>query len=134
MLAQAGRADAPGQGEAGVAPMRMAREEGEGGIFHLEFEKMTWQEHKVRARSMGMTLASITSAEENEMAKVMVIVAGRGELWIGARRRKGKGKGPGPEHWRWMDGRPFEYTNWPPYPDNAGGREDSVRHQLESFD
>ena len=71
-------------------------------------EKMTWDEHKKRAASMGGNLACITNAGENEQVRR---VAGGEIVWVGG-IRKGCGNGPGPDHWKWSNGKDWSYTNW----------------------
>ena len=71
-------------------------------------EKMTWDEHKKRAATMGGDLACITNADENEQVRR---VAGGEIVWVGG-IRKGCGNGPGPDHWKWPNGKDWSYTDW----------------------
>ncbi|MEC8968205.1 MAG: lectin-like protein [Bacteroidota bacterium] len=78
------------------------------GYYRYIPERLNWEEHKKRATQMGGQLACITNATENEQVRRIA----DGEIvWIGGIRRN-CGNGPGPEHWRWSNGKPWNYTNW----------------------
>ena len=71
-------------------------------------EKMTWLEHNNRAIAMGGNLASISNAIENN--KVKEISNGE-NVWLGG-ARKGCGNDTGGDHWYWINGKKWTYTNW----------------------
>ena len=71
-------------------------------------EKMTWNEHKKMAVTMGGDLACITNAHENEQVRR---IAGGEIVWVGG-IRKGCGNGSGPDHWKWSNENKWSYTNW----------------------
>jgi hypothetical protein len=49
-----------------------------------------------------------------------------GSSWIGG-RRIGTGNGPGPEHWEWVNGAQWDYTNWADgEPNSEDGSENRV--------
>ena len=94
--------------------------------YHVQSDRMDWQQHEDAAVAWGGHLTSITS--EDELVKIKDLCIGA-ECWIGA-IRIGLGDGPGPEHWKWADGSPWEYTDWQArgrYLNNSDYGQDRVR-------
>ena len=73
---------------------------------------LTWEEARAECESMGGTLATITSAEENAFVTELLNASGLEQTnsygyqaaWLGA---EGTGSG-----YRWITDEEFEYTNW----------------------
>ena len=78
------------------------------GYYRYNPERLSWQEHKKRAAQMGGHLACIRNATENEQVRR---IAGGEIVWIGGIRRN-CGNGPGSKHWKWSNGKIWNYTNW----------------------
>ena len=88
--------------------------------IHVPDPGISWSEANVAAQSIGAGwyLGTITSQEENDF--VYALTSDRPELW---RTVGGMGGGPwlggyfvGPDvdHYAWVTGEPFDYTNWAP--------------------
>ena len=87
-------------------------------------EKLTWDQHAAKAREWGGCIASIMSKAENDLVVRVTLAAGHTEdIWIGGMHRDFKdeivvtteglsGARGTADHWKWMDGRPWAYTNW----------------------
>ena len=91
--------------------------------YRLNEEQISYAEHERKARERGATVASITSAEENEA----VVRVARGQFCFVGALRIGGGNGPTSANWKWCDGKPFQYTNWSrDEPNNYMGHEDRV--------
>eukprot|EP00900_Chrysochromulina_parva_P013190 jgi/Chrpa1/21872/Chrysochromulina_OHIO_Genome00026121-RA len=77
----------------------------------------SWAAGRAACQSHGGDLASIHSAEEN--AAVWAVVPRSTALWLGATDAASEGT------WVWIDGTPFDFSNWyPGEPNNSGGNED----------
>ena len=73
----------------------------------------TWQEAKADAEDRGGHLATITSAEENDLIRE---ISGGGSVWIGGSDAEQEGQ------WQWVTGETFSFTNWAGgEPNNSGG-------------
>ncbi|MBR5515726.1 MAG: hypothetical protein IKU52_05945, partial [Clostridia bacterium] len=69
--------------------------------YELYLNRLSWQNAKAKCEELGGHLATITSAEEQEI--VATIIQGKG-LFIGATNLDGS--------WKWITGEEFSYSNW----------------------
>jgi len=69
--------------------------------YELYLNRLSWQNAKAKCEELGGHLATITSAEEQEI--VSTISQGKG-LFIGATNLDG--------NWEWITGEEFNYSNW----------------------
>ena len=77
-----------------------------GHYYKLFNEGMTWTQAKKRCEDMGGHLVTITSRNEQEFVKNLVIANGiKGFYWTYAYRTKGN-------NWKWLTGESFSYSNW----------------------
>lgn len=84
-------------------------------------DKMHWQKVAAYCRSLGGTLACITSAQENKVVASMVSSYGK-TCWIGGNSLENVGK------FVWETGEAFSYTNWETgEPNNKGGNQRFIR-------
>lgn len=89
-----------------------------GHYYKVFNEGMTWTQAKKRCEDMGGHLVTITSKDEQEIVKNLVISNGtKGYYWMGS-VMVSKNK------FKWITGEIFSYSNWAGgQPDNAGGVE-----------
>ena len=81
----------------------------------------TWQQAKTDAENRGGHLATITSAEENNLIRQ---IASEGSVWIGGSDAAQEGQ------WQWVTGEPFSYSYW------AGGEPNNCcggEHYLQLY-
>jgi len=69
---------------------------------------MTWKRARRYARKSGGYLAVITSPEEQEYVKDLIIDGEFDYYWLGGQRHPKRIK------WRWVNGEKFYYNNWGP--------------------
>ena len=82
--------------------------------FQLASDSLSWDNHNLAALDNGCNLASITSAEDQAMA-VIVLKDVESFVWLGG-RFIGDGDSTaglqGPENWMWTDGSMFDFEHW----------------------
>ena len=81
----------------------------------------TWQQAKTDAENRGGHLATITSAEENNLIRQ---IASEGSVWIGGSDATQEGQ------WQWVTGEAFSYSYW------AGGEPNNCcggEHYLQLY-
>ena len=66
--------------------------------------RLTWEETKAYAESIGGHLATITSAEENEALRDLAAASGYSAVWLGAENTSGS--------WKWVTEEEFSYSCW----------------------
>lgn len=71
--------------------------------YQIIHKSMTWNNAKAYCESVGGHLATITSAEEQEIIEIMN--ENRSSLWIGGYRDDDF-------NWHWVTGEPWGYSNW----------------------
>ena len=75
--------------------------------YLLVNEKLTWDEAKAKAETLGGHLAVITSKAEDDRVKQSVTEGdSRREIWVGGLSKRVKGP------WEWVTEEPFEYSAW----------------------
>uniref|UniRef100_A0A3B5LKT5 C-type lectin domain-containing protein n=1 Tax=Xiphophorus couchianus TaxID=32473 RepID=A0A3B5LKT5_9TELE len=79
-----------------------------GRCYHVFPFGATWHRAQENCRSIQAHLASIHDYEVNNQLVRMIMSAGRGHtaVWIGDDFTLQE------RHWRWVDGSPFNYSNW----------------------
>jgi hypothetical protein len=108
---------APGVGRLAPRPPADAAEF-QGKSYKVFSDHLSWKDARQRCADLGGHLAVIMSAEENRFVSGLVTAARLDEAWLGGTDEAEEGK------WRWIDGRPFAYTNWfPGQPNNKKGGE-----------
>ncbi len=73
--------------------------------YSLVNHSMSWSAANLYCEKRGAHLATITSAAENQA--IVSLIASKGakkEYWLGGVR--------GDDHWQWITGEAFSYTNW----------------------
>ncbi|WP_423055595.1 lectin-like protein [Acetobacterium carbinolicum] len=94
-------------------PVKTVKKNGK--TYSIYNQLLNWDEAKAKAESLGGILMSITSAEENEIAKELIQTADRGVYWVGGTDGIKEGT------WQWLTGESFNYSNWEAgEPNNAG--------------
>lgn len=89
--------------------------------YELNNSQATWWDHHREARRRGGNLACFSSKDEERKAinKYLYKTPGGWGYWIGAYRVSGHSHDRSSRTWRWIDGRPWRYTNfWPRYEPN----------------
>ena len=95
-------------------------EYGTGHWYALAGQYSTWHAAEVAAEALGGTLATVTSAAEQQFIEDNFLVPGGYSqiLWIGATDEASEG------NWTWVTGEPFVYENWEVgEPNNSAGTE-----------
>ena len=68
-------------------------------------EPMTWMEAKAYCERQGAHLATITSAEEQEVVTTLLVSTGaKKNYWLGGTKEN--------DQWKWVTGESFSYTHW----------------------
>ncbi|XP_078619935.1 C-type lectin lectoxin-Lio2-like [Branchiostoma floridae x Branchiostoma japonicum] len=67
-------------------------------------DKASWSTAKSMCKTIGASLVSITSSDENNFIKSFISKDSERAVWIGLRRNG--------ESWKWADGSRFSYRNW----------------------
>ena len=101
------------------------RPEGDFNVFTYTFHatKKSWNDAQLTCEADGGNLASIHSAEENEIIKNMIGGYGNGRAHIGINDKQTE------DTWTWSDGTAVGYTNWyPNEPNDAGAGEDCTHY------
>lgn len=79
-----------------------------GQCYYIGIRKKTWPEAKKDCESMGATLASIHSEEENQFIQNLRVVnygiSSGEEIWLGGRRVG--------DNWVWVDESKWDYSVW----------------------
>lgn len=91
--------------------------------YELNNAQATWWDHHLEARRRGGNLACFSSRDEERKVinKYLHKTPGGWGYWIGAYRVSWVSHDRGSRTWRWIDGRPWNYTNfWPNYEPNSG--------------
>ncbi len=100
---------------------------------------VTWEAAEASAVSLGGTLATITSANENTFVYNALGIASNNNVWylntfnasigpwLGAFQPDGSAEPAG--GYQWVTGEAFSYTNWSPNePNNSGGTENRAHY------
>ena len=98
--------------------------------YELNTDEASWNDHQNEAVRRGGNLACFSSKDEEKYAIDNYLSKTRTGYgyWIGAIRTSSDAYNRTGNAWRWVDGRPWGYTNfWPNYePNNWGNREDRL--------
>ncbi|XP_032440115.1 galactose-specific lectin nattectin-like [Xiphophorus hellerii] len=94
-----------------------------GRCYHVFPFGATWHRAQENCRSIQAHLASIHDYEVNNQLVRMIMSAGRGHtaVWIGGNDIIWE------RHWRWVDGSPFNYSNWCRYEPNNLANQDCLQ-------
>ncbi|MGN0464705.1 MAG: lectin-like protein [Acutalibacteraceae bacterium] len=78
-----------------------------GHYYQVYDNSMTWTEAKEYCEKLGGHLVTITSIEENNYIKDLVVSNGKkNAYWLGASDSETEGV------WKWVTGEPFEFSDW----------------------
>jgi len=85
-------------------------------ILYENENKLMWHEAKLFCEQQGGYLATITSAEEQELISSMLVNTTCAHYFLGGTKND--------EKWQWISGEKWNYTNWNSgEPNNKGGNE-----------
>ena len=88
--------------------------------YQLFDSSMSWDEAKEYCESLGGHLATVTSAEEQEIIESLLANGTRNSYWLGAKLDEERS-------WKWLNGEEFSYGNWASgQPDNFCGVENAL--------
>lgn len=89
-----------------------------GHYYQVYDNSMTWTEAKEYCEKLGGHLVTITSIEENNYIKDLVVSNGKkNAYWLGASDSETEGV------WKWVTGEPFEFSDWGTDEPNQDGEE-----------
>jgi hypothetical protein len=110
--------DSYGQGEnstTGIAEIPFIRR---GDSAYVIVPGPTWEEAEANAVKLGGHLVTINDAAENEWVFKNIASQLNVYIWLGGTDRDNEGV------WKWVDGAPWDYTNWNrSQPDDSGGED-----------
>lgn len=105
-----------GDGEPPIIPSTAV--EFNGHYYQVYDNSMTWTEAKEYCEKLGGHLVTITSIEENNYIKDLVVSNGKkNAYWLGASDSETEGV------WKWVTGEPFEFSDWGTDEPNQDGEE-----------
>lgn len=105
-----------GNGESPIIPSTAV--EFNGHYYQVYDNSMTWTEAKEYCEKLGGHLVTITSIEENNYIKDLVVSNGKkNAYWLGASDSETEGV------WKWVTGEPFEFSDWGTDEPNQDGEE-----------
>ncbi len=105
-----------GDGEPPIIPSTAV--EFNGHYYQVYDNSMTWTEAKEYCEKLGGHLVTITSIEENNYIKDLVVSNGKkNAYWLGASDSESEGV------WKWVTGEPFEFSDWGTDEPNQDGEE-----------
>jgi hypothetical protein len=83
---------------------------------------LTWDEARARCESLGASAAIVPSVVAQTFLHQQLGVGGVYFYWLGSRQAEGEGS------WSWVDGTPWDYTNWGTIqPDDEAPGQDCLR-------
>lgn len=98
-----------------------------GHAYKFYDQSMPWNEAKACCESMGGHLATVTSAEEQDILSNMVKPGTFGDYWLGGNDLLSEGV------WQWVTGEDWSYQNWADgEPNNSSGAEDCLHLYRQS--
>ena len=113
--------------EPSVSPTQKRTNEFNGYVYHLTFNKKTWNGHNTSAIDWGGHLVSIHDTRELEFIK-QNFFGDSTRLIIGGMRLDGSDDTDGSQDaWEWSDGTLWDFSPWNRgQPDNAGGNDNRI--------
>ena len=99
----------------------------DGYVYHLTYNRKTWNDHYTSAIEWGGDLVSIHDTRELEFIKENFLNAIQ-TIFIGGMRLDGSDDTDGSQDsWKWSDGSPWDFYRWRNgQPDNSGGNDNRV--------
>ena len=106
MPSYAVNSESKGQVNQNNGPSEMLSETYNSHMYKLYSSDCTWEQANTFAESIGGHLATITSAEENEVLKHMFADSGCTAVWLGASDESSEGD------WKWITKEKWSFTDW----------------------
>merc|ERR1711957_132493 len=98
-----------------------------GFAYSIRSNSLTWDDHEAAAIAWGGHLASIQNSEERDFLYNVVNL--EKSYWLGGKRKEGGNATDGSAFsWEWVDGTPWEFTNW--YGNEPNNLRECCLHQL----